>query len=221
MRVDNATRSVVTEEFLRFCPSPDRLIVPPGYRDSGFALVDAVFSMQARYEGARPVVANYARSVDVDMDTPGLPKDASTPDQHGVDDLRRHLEHMTPSEAAERNLPQPCEERPRQPPQGRPRHGGRRKPDRCGGTRARRHGSTAHRRQVHRTEEGLDVSSRTRTGDVRVTRCPTKLRGQAVWVHADVDDIAIVHVGVDGPVEVARRARDAAARPVPFGDGTL
>lgn len=42
---------------------------------------------------------------------------------------------------------------------------------------------------------------------------PYQLRGQTVWVRADGDDIAIVHVGADGPVEVARHARTTPGSP--------
>jgi hypothetical protein len=42
---------------------------------------------------------------------------------------------------------------------------------------------------------------------------PYQLRGQRVWVREDGDDIAIVHVGADGPREVARHARATPGSP--------
>ena len=97
---NHAATARLADAFQVFCPVPESLITPGGYRDSAFALIDAVFSMQARYEGARRVVASYARFVE--RGTPGLPIDASTPDEHGVADLREVLRGHEPQEAAER-----------------------------------------------------------------------------------------------------------------------
>lgn len=98
--VDVPTRTRLADEFQAFCPTFEQLIMPPGYRDSAFALIDAVFSMQARYEGARRVVANYASWAGQPA-TPGLPRDASEPDRHSIADLRRRLTDVSAEEAAE------------------------------------------------------------------------------------------------------------------------
>lgn len=97
---DASTRARLADAFTAVCPSPDRLIMPPGYRDSALALIDAIFSMQARYEGARRVVANYARWVGL-ADTPGLPLDALEPDRHSVANLHARLGSMSAVEVAE------------------------------------------------------------------------------------------------------------------------
>lgn len=75
------------------CASPDRIVMPAGYRDSALALIDAIFSMQARYEGARRVVHNYATWAGL-LETPGLPKNAEEPDGHDLRDLHSRVAEM-------------------------------------------------------------------------------------------------------------------------------
>ena len=76
MEVDEGTRKRLADAFEAFCPSREQILMPAGYRDSALALVDAVFSMQARYDSARRVVANYAAWAGL-QDTPGLPSDTA------------------------------------------------------------------------------------------------------------------------------------------------
>lgn len=99
MVTDRHIVATMADSFEAICPSPDRLIVPAGYRDSALALIDAVFSMQARYEGARRVVANYANWAG-QLETPGLPVDPTAPDCHSISDLARRLGDLPAGDAA-------------------------------------------------------------------------------------------------------------------------
>ena len=101
VEVDERTRTQLADAFEAFCPSREQILMPAGYRDSALALVDAVFSMQARYEGARRVVANYAAWAGL-QDTPGLPSDIAVADQHSVVDLHDGLICMPPEDLADR-----------------------------------------------------------------------------------------------------------------------
>lgn len=101
MSVDERTRKHLADAFEAFCPSREQMLMPAGYRDSALALVDAVFSMQARYESARRVVADYAAWAGL-RETPGLPGDNGVADQHSVVDLHDGLVGMPPEEVADR-----------------------------------------------------------------------------------------------------------------------
>jgi hypothetical protein len=90
MNADTKPAGRLADTFEEFCGSPDQIIMPPGYRDSALALVDAIFSMQARYEGARRVVHNYATWAGL-TETPGLPKDPAQSDRHDLRDLYGRL----------------------------------------------------------------------------------------------------------------------------------
>ena len=68
--------------FLRICPQPEHLVAPAGYRDSSLALIDAIFSMQARYESVLTIVHRYAAWANIEV--AGLPIDAGEPDQHDL-----------------------------------------------------------------------------------------------------------------------------------------
>lgn len=99
MEIDTQTSARLADAFQAFCDSPDRIVMAAGYRDSAFAVVDSVFSMQARYEGVQRVVANYASYANIPQ-VPGLPVDASERDQHSVRDLHDRLHGLSAEEAA-------------------------------------------------------------------------------------------------------------------------
>jgi hypothetical protein len=99
MDVDAATRKTLADAFEAFCPTSDRLQVPPGYRDSALAVVDAVFSIQARYEGVTSVVTRYAEWAGLTEVAP-LPVERDSPDEHDVSLLAHRLSAMSGEAAA-------------------------------------------------------------------------------------------------------------------------
>lgn len=99
MDVDDTTRAALANAFESFCSAPDGLQTPDGYRDSGLAVVDAVFSIQARYEGVTRVVANYAEWADLTEVAP-LPVERDAPDLHDVSVLTHRLGAMSGDAAA-------------------------------------------------------------------------------------------------------------------------
>lgn len=79
----------LADSFTEFCPTPDALRVPDGYRDSGLALIDAIFSIRAHYTGAQDVVRRYAEFAGVQV----VPLDpvSGSPDRHGIPDILANL----------------------------------------------------------------------------------------------------------------------------------
>ncbi|GGI07892.1 hypothetical protein [Egicoccus halophilus] len=99
MDVDDTTRAALADAFESFCPAPDGLQIPDGYRDSGLAVVDAVFSIQARYEGVTRVVSSYAEWADLTEIAP-LPVERDAPDHHDVSMLANRLSAVSGEAAA-------------------------------------------------------------------------------------------------------------------------
>ncbi len=89
----------LADAFQAFCPTHGQLVAPPGYRDSGFALVDAVFSMQDRYDRAHRAVTTYAAWVN--RAAAPLPPSGDVDDQHDLLALRAALAGFTPQQAAD------------------------------------------------------------------------------------------------------------------------
>lgn len=99
MDVDDRSRSKLADRFESFCPSLADLDVPAGYRDSGAALIDSVFSMRAHYTGTQRAVASYAKWAGL-KSTPGLPVARGSADRHTVADVHERLKSVPPAEAA-------------------------------------------------------------------------------------------------------------------------
>jgi hypothetical protein len=62
---DDSTRLVTA--FLDICASPEDLKYPGGFRDSGLAVISAVFSIQAKDASVRKVVARFAAAHGLDV----------------------------------------------------------------------------------------------------------------------------------------------------------
>lgn len=88
----------LADSFTEFCPTPDALRIPDGYRDSGLALIDAIFSIRAHYTGARNVVRRYAEFAGVQV----VPLDpvSGSRDRHGIPDVLTNLAGVDPTRAA-------------------------------------------------------------------------------------------------------------------------
>jgi hypothetical protein len=63
----------LTDAFHRICPEFTNLLYPSGFRDSGLAVVSAVFSIQAKDESVRKVVARFADAQGVEVAALGAP----------------------------------------------------------------------------------------------------------------------------------------------------
>ena len=84
--------------FLRICPEPANLVAPAGYRDSALSLIDAVFSMQARYEGVLAVVHRYVTWAGIE--SVGLPTDPREADEHDLAQLLERIGDIDPDDLA-------------------------------------------------------------------------------------------------------------------------
>lgn len=92
----------LADAFQMVCSDPQRLLTPRGYRDSGVALVDAVFSMTGHYTAARRATAAYATWAGLDA-TPGLRDEVGNVDRtdcHSVAELGDSLRGMLATDAA-------------------------------------------------------------------------------------------------------------------------
>lgn len=84
------------EKFIKICPSYDTLLYPGGFRDSGLAVVSAVFSIQAKDDAVRSVVDRFAQRHGIEVAALGGPDLAS--DTYPVARLAEDLADLSEDE---------------------------------------------------------------------------------------------------------------------------
>jgi hypothetical protein len=86
-------RARLVGAFEEICPRYESLLYPSGFRDSGLAVVSAVFSIQAKDESVRAVVKRFAARQDLDAAALGGPD--REPDRYAIERLAADLEGIS------------------------------------------------------------------------------------------------------------------------------
>ncbi len=85
----------LADAFQEICAAPDDLLYPGGFRDSGLAVISAVFSIQAKDQSVRKVVAKFAEERGLDVAALG---ENLSEDAYPIERLSVDLAGLTPDE---------------------------------------------------------------------------------------------------------------------------